>query len=160
MQEIAHHVLGNLAVRLDEEVADVAEDDPVPVVQFVERLVYLEGLAPLGAEVLPEREDAQEEDFGLGQLLAEFLNHGGHSFQDLPGRVVLVGDVVDANEDDRGFWFQSIEIAVVQAPEDMLGVVTADAEVEGMAGCVILILLKNPAPTFCAGGEPLVALSV
>jgi hypothetical protein len=56
---------------------------------------------------------------------------------DLAGRVVCVGDVVDADEKDGGFGFQAIEVAVVQAPEDMLGVVAADAEVEGMAGRVI-----------------------
>ena len=38
MQEIAHRVLGYPAVRLDEEVADVAEEVLVPQVRFSSRI--------------------------------------------------------------------------------------------------------------------------
>ncbi len=66
MQEIAHDVLGDLAVRLDEQVADVEKANPLGVVQLVQGLVDLEGLGALGTEVLAERENAEQQDFGVG----------------------------------------------------------------------------------------------
>ena len=74
MQEVAHHLLGDLAVGLDELIAEVEKANPLAVVQLVEGLVDLEGLGALGAEILAEGENAQQQDFGLGQLLAEFLD--------------------------------------------------------------------------------------
>ena len=72
VQEIAHHVLGDLAVGLDEEVADVEEANGVAVVELVQGLVDLECFGALSAEILAKGENAQEKDFGVGQPLAEF----------------------------------------------------------------------------------------
>ena len=103
MQEIAHHALGDPAIGLDEQIAEVEKAYPVAVVEFVEGLVDLEGLGALVAEILAEGENAQEQDFGSGQLLAELVDDGGDAFEDVAGVVVGVGDVVDADKDDRNF---------------------------------------------------------
>ena len=118
--------------------AEVEESNPLAVVQLVQGLVDLEGLGALGAEILAEGEYAEQQDFSLGQLLAELLDNRSHAFQSLPGRVLIAGDVVDADEDDGNFGFKAVEVAVVEAPEDVLGVIAADAQVEGVAGGVIL----------------------
>ncbi len=73
-----------------------------------------------------------------GQLFAQLLDDRSHAFQNLPRSVVLVGDIIHADEDDRDFGLKAVEVAVVEAPENVLGVVAADAEVEGVAGSVIL----------------------
>src|ERR1039458_3826790 len=132
VEEVAHHVSGDLAIGLDEPVAEVEEANPLAVVQLVQGLIDLEGLGALGAEILSEGEDAQEQNLGVGQLFAELLDDGGHAFQNISGRVVVIGDVVDADEDDGDFGLEPVHVAVVQAPEHVLGVVAADAQVQRM----------------------------
>ena len=46
--------------------AEVEEVNPVAIVELAKGLIDLRGLAALEAEILPEGEDAQEQDLGFG----------------------------------------------------------------------------------------------
>src|SRR5206468_1158135 len=75
------------------------------------------------------REDAQQEHLGGGQLLADGLDDPGVRPRDGGGRVGL--DVVGAEQEHDDLGGDAVELAVGDAPEDVLGAVAADAEVGG-----------------------------
>ena len=113
--------------------ADVEIGHVFAVVEFLDDLVDLGKFAALGGEILAAGEDAEEEDFGLGGAFLDFFDDGGDAFDDLAGGVVFAVGIVGADHDDGDFGFDAFEVSVLQAPEDVLGAVTTDAEVHGFA---------------------------
>ena len=72
------------------------------------------------------RENAKQQQLGLGQLFVDFLCDGNDTRGDRGGSVAgVVG--ADHQHDDLGL--DAVEFAVVDAPEHVLRLVTTDAEV-------------------------------
>ena len=132
MEIIGHDVAGDAALFGDEFVAEINPDDVLAVGVFLNDLVHLVDLAALWIDVFAAREDGDEENLGGGKFAAKFLNDGGDTFGDLFGGVVFAIGVVGPDHDDGGFWAETLEVAVIEAVEDMLGAVTTDAEIDGI----------------------------
>ena len=147
MQEVRHDGLGQRAVGLEELGADIEEEDLLVV-----RVALDDGvggfvlLAELVVLVGAAREDAEDQDLGVGALLLELREDRLDAFGGLFGaalvdsvidfllRTALVAGVVRADHEHDGLRLQAVEVAVVEAPEDVLGAVAADAEVGGLEG--------------------------
>ena len=66
------------------------------------------------------------------------IDNGGHAFEDVGFRVVVLVGIVRADHDHGHFRFQSVKLAVLETPEDVLRAIPADAQVEALASAVIL----------------------
>ena len=94
----------------------------------------------IGRRLLAPGENAEQQDLGLGQPLAQLMHDGGDSLGDLVGRAAAGVVGADHQHDDLGL--DALELAVLNPPEDVLGPVAADAEVGRLARAV------EPLPRF------------
>jgi hypothetical protein len=66
MKKIPHDLTRDPPIRLNEFVAEIEKKDASAVRDVAQRLVHLECFAALKVEILAERKNAEEEDFGFG----------------------------------------------------------------------------------------------
>ena len=146
VQEVGHDVAGDRAVVLEEALADVEILDRLAVVELGDLRVDRRQLVADRARLLAAGEDAQEEDLGLGELLAERLDDGGHAVGDRLGGVRA--GVVGADHQDDDLGVDPLDLAVLEPPEDVLGPVAADPEVGRLARGVEALpdLVVRPSP--------------
>jgi len=151
MEIVGHHGFGDRAVAFNQLGAEINVENVFAVVHFGEGLVDLEDFAALDAEGLAARENGQQDDFRAGLADADLAHDGGHALKDV-GLAVVLG-VVGADHHDGGFGLDAVELAVLKTPEDVLGVVAADAHVDGLAGAVELLpdIFAVPLPAFGDG---------
>jgi hypothetical protein len=133
MQIIGHDVLGNGAIALDQLRADVDVENILAVVEFGERLVDLENFSALGAERFTTRKNTEQNNFCVRLTRADLLDNGGDALKDFGLGIVLVVRIVGANHDDGDLGLDAVELALFKPPEDVLGAVAADAEVDDLA---------------------------
>src|SRR5688572_25512860 len=130
MEEVGHDVAGDAAFFVDEFMAKINPDDVLVVHDFLEDLVHLKDFAPLRIWIFTARENGEQENFRGGKFGAQFLDDGADAVSDLFGGVVFAVGIVRSDHQDGGFGAEAFEIPVIQAPEDMLGAVATDAEVD------------------------------
>ena len=106
------------------------------VVEAGERLVDLKNFATLRAEGFAARKNAKQQNLGVRLARTDLLHDGGDTFKDVRfGVVVLVG-VVRPDHDDGDLGLDLFKLAVFNPPEDVLGAVAVDAEVDDLAFAV------------------------
>lgn len=145
MQEVGHDALGQGAVGCEKLGADIEEEDLLVVSETLHDGVGgFVLLAELVFLVRAAREDGENQDLGVGALLLELGDDGLDAFGGLLGGTLidgagefllgatLVSGVVGTDHQDDGLGLESVEVAMLEAPEDVLGAVTADAEVGGL----------------------------
>ena len=89
--------------------------------------------------LLAAGEDAEEEDFCFGAALADEGDDFGDAFGCFLGVLPTVAGIVGADHDDGELGvFLILEVAVLETPDDVLGAVAGDAEVEGVFVGVVL----------------------
>jgi len=138
VQAVGHDPLGKRAVGSEKLVAEVEELHVLAVIElgqfFVDQLDAVHGffrlLLALGRPVRPPRKNSQQQDFGLRVGGFEFLDDGGVARDDLV--VGVAAEVVGADHHDEDLGLHAVELAIFQAPQDVLGAVAADAEVFGV----------------------------
>jgi hypothetical protein len=86
---------------------------------------------------LAARQDAEQQDLGLGELFAKRLDDRGDAVGDLHRRVGV--EVVGADHQDDDCGLDTLDCAVLEAPEKILGPIAADPEVRRVA-CAIVSL--------------------
>ena len=131
VEEVGHDFLGERAVGFEELSAEVEIVDFVAVVKLRDDCVH--GLVFVTARIVriacPAREDSEQKDFCLRRALVDgaddVANAGSHFF----GRVFLSAAVVGSDHENDGLGFDSIKLAVFDAPENVLRAVSADSEV-------------------------------
>jgi putative membrane-bound dehydrogenase-like protein len=138
MQVVWHDFARDAAILVNEPVAEINPKDILPVREFMDDLIYLQNLSALVVDVLAAREDRTEENFRLRQPGAKLLDDHAHTLGNLFGGVVFAVGIVRADHEDGGFWTEAVDIAVVETPEDVLGAIAADAEIDGVIFGVIL----------------------
>ena len=79
---------------------------------------------------LAAREDGEQQHLGRRRFGADRLDDGGDAVGDLLGGVAA--GVIGADHEDGDLGLDAVEFAVLDAPEDVLGAVAADAEVGGL----------------------------
>ncbi len=148
MEGIGHDVFGDGAVGLEEDVADIAVENAGVVGEVVEGLVDLEDFAALVVELFSAGEDSEKEDFGFGKFFLEAGDVGADAVEDLTGGMAVEAGIVGADHEDGDTGGEAVDVSVFESPEDALGPVAADADVEGFALAVELL------PDFGAGAFP------
>src|SRR5688572_18372398 len=148
MEVIRHDVAGNVAAVIDEFVAEIDPKDILAVREFADDLIHLQDFAALRIHIFTAREDGAKENFGFGQLGAEFLDDRANALGDLVGGIVFAVGIVGANHEDGSFRAEAVDVAVVEPPEHMLSAVTADPEIDRVVFREIL------SPDFLAGSLP------
>jgi len=88
---------------------------------------------------LTAREDRKEEHLGVRRALVDRGDDGLDAGGDLLGGVVGGTGVIGADHEHDGLGLNAFELAVLDAPEDVLGAVAADAEVGGLVLAELLV---------------------
>src|SRR5204862_1204060 len=74
------------------------------------------------------RKDAQHQNLDVRLLALQLLDNDRDAAGDLPGG--MIGNVIGADHDDRRLGIEAVQlVAVGNAPQDVAGLVAADAEV-------------------------------
>lgn len=152
VQEVGHDLFAEGAVCGQELRADVEVGHHFAVGELGDhrvRGVVLDALC-VGV-VRAAGEDPQEQDLRLGEPGPQLFDDGGDAVGDLFGRVRA--GVVGADHDDGELGLNAVDVAVVEPPEDVLGAVAADAEVDGVTRGVGLgpNLFSGPFPALGDG---------
>ena len=134
---VGHDAGGESAVVFQKAGADIEIEDVFTVIEFLDHLVDLGDFAALVVEVFSTREDSEEEDFHLGLAGAQFFNDGSDAIDDLRAGVRIFAGIISANHDDGGFGFHAVEVSMLEAIENRLGAVAANADVHRFAFAVI-----------------------
>lgn len=135
MNAVAHDFFGKRAVFFEEFVVGIEEGDDgifreLGLEEGVE-LLNLGAVGIVGAEAT--REDAHEDDFGAGGFFEQSFEDFVDGVGDLGGGVdggFAFGEIVGADVDDDDFGLEAVEFTVLEAPEDVLGAIPAEAEIE------------------------------
>ena len=128
MQEVVHHPLGERAVRLEEPVAEVEPEDVLSVGIALDDRVHLRvGHAARVVRLGAAREDRVKHDLRLGVLGADDTEDALHARGDVGGVAV---PVVRSDHHGEQLRLVALELAVLHAPDDVLGAVAAVAEVQ------------------------------
>ena len=94
--------------------------------------------APLGIARTAAREDAQHQNLDVGFWLLQFLDDGLDAAGDLLGG--MTASVVGADHDDRRLGLEVVQLmAFGNAPENVAGLVAADAEVHRLEGAEVFL---------------------
>jgi hypothetical protein len=113
-------------------------------------LVDLPDLGPVRMiGLLAPGKDPQEEHAGRGRPGVNLPDDGLDSFDRARRRLgVALADVVGADHEDHDLRADAVELAVLKAPENVLGPVPGDAEVGRLEGSEVLV------PDLAAGRPP------
>lgn len=131
MEPVGHDIEWDGAVGVEEGLVDVEVENGFSIRQRGEEGVdLLVELQELVAGAIGAGEDGKENDFGVWQLGAELIHDEANAVGRDLRRVLAVAGVVGADENNDGFRGDAIDLAVAQAPEDILGFVGAVAKVE------------------------------
>ena len=159
MHLVGHDDFGNRAVLVEEATRDIEVADVVAVIKSSEVGIYradflhvafpVIGIA-IGVYTWAAREGAEREHFGGGDFLVDeaddFLDTGA----DFSSRIAAA--VVGADKEDDDFGGDAIELALRDTPDDVLGLVAANAEVGGLIGAVIVFPdMRGISPGCCDG---------
>ncbi len=87
------------------------------------------------ARLLFTREDGKDQHFGVGQLRPQLCDDRGNAFRDFLRRIGF--EVVGANHEHGEFRGNAVDVSVIQAPEHVLGLVAAYAEIDGVTVAVV-----------------------
>jgi hypothetical protein len=140
VQVVGHDVLGQLAVVVEEGRGDVLVEDLLVIGVALDDLVDRDvQLAVRVVGGLAAGEDAEQEDLGLGAFLLDAVDDRLDARGGVLGLVLAMAGVVGADHDDDQVGRQSVEVAVIETPQHVLGAIAADAEVGGVARGVKLL---------------------
>ena len=133
--------------------AEVGPEHGLVIGDATQHLIDLSQLAPLGIEVLGAREDGHQQDLGSRKFRAELVHDGADAVHDLLRGVVFAVGIVGPDHHHGRLGLETREVAVVETPEDVLGAIATDAQVDGVALGVVLgpDLLALPFPTLRDG---------
>ena len=87
--------------------------------------------------VFTSGENSEQEDFCVRAVLVDFADDGFDTLGGFGGFLEFVSGVVSADHDDGNFGVGRGELPVVESPEDVLGAVAREADVECIARGVI-----------------------
>src|SRR5207245_270861 len=82
-------------------------------------------------------EDRQNQDLGGGKLGADVLNDRGHTGADLFGGIMAA--VVLTDHHDGEFRRDAVDVAVVEAPQDVFSAIPANAQIQRVAGGIVAV---------------------
>src|SRR5258706_2301316 len=133
MQRVGHDGFGNGTVALNQLRTEVEVKNVAAIVELGKRLIDLKDLATLRAEGLAAWENAEEQNLRVRLAGADLLHDGSDAFEDVGLAVVILVGIVGADHDNGDPGLDAIELALFKAPEDVLGAVAADAEVDDPA---------------------------
>ena len=119
------------AVLVKQDIPEARPEDPGPVFEVTDQRVDAGRLDAMGMVGRPAPgRHLHEHDAGPRRRALETEHHG----LDAPGNILgrVVGQVVRTDHEHHGLGIDSIERPVIDAPEQVLGTVSADAEARGM----------------------------
>ncbi len=133
VKKVRHDFLRNLDIRAEENMVDVQKRNHLSVVEFGDAIVdFMDGIHLRRSIAGPIAwKDSQQEDFGFGTFGAHFSNDLLHAFGNLIRRIVFA--VVGADHEDDDLGVDAVNFAVLDAPDDMLGAISADTEIGSVA---------------------------
>ena len=146
MQKVVAHRGGEPAVGVEHLVAPVAPDDVLTIRELHDLLV--DEIVPHSqnvALVFAPRRDGAEDDLGLRLLLLYAFQNFLDANYDVSGRLVIavLAGVVCADHKDYGLGLVPVEFAVLDAVENVLGLVAAVAEVQRIVGIAVEMLVPD-----------------
>ena len=131
---IVHHAVEQLAIPIRQFVVDVQIPDPLAVGKFGQIVVDLVDRRH-HRHVVVAREDARDDDGGVGSLCLHDVQDRLKAPGDIRDLVVIapggrgIADVIGAGEQDDDLRIDSVQLSIVEAPEDVLSGVGAPSEV-------------------------------
>lgn len=123
-----HVVLSDRAVFLEKFRSDIEVVDVLAIIQLGDDFVDLINLLPLWIGLFTAGENRKQQDLCLGQILAKLGNDSSDAFRDLLGAVAV--RVVRPDHHDGYLRLESVDVSVLKAPQDMLGPVATDPQIE------------------------------
>ena len=129
MEEVGHDLLGDGTVGEKEVIADVEVVNAFPIVQTGDNVVGLVDFIAvrIGTGLLTPGEHAEEQDLGLGLFFPKGADDGGDPFGDPCGGVGP--GIVGPDHEDNDARLDALNLALLDAPKDVLGAISTDAKV-------------------------------
>ena len=137
MQGIGHDFRRQVAVLLEKHITNVTIKHGLIIAKLTDslvdrRIVQAQRIQGLCAAW----KNAEQQDFGIGCFFVNDLNDSLNAGRYLAGVLLEVTCVVGADHDHGDLWRHVVELPVLQTPEDVLGSITTDPEIDSMTGCV------------------------
>ena len=153
MQVIGHQLARHGAVVVQKLVTEIGPKHRLVIGNATQRLIDLRQLAPLGTEVLRSWKNGHQQNLGTGKFRAELVHDSANPLHNLLRGVVFAVRIVGTDHHHGRLGLQTIEVAVVETPEDVLSAIAADAQIDGVAVGVVFgpSLLAFPFPSLGDG---------
>ncbi len=140
VQLVRHDLSTDRAVRFQKLIADFQVLDTIAVSVTLNHLVDGNVVQSLRIELIrAARENAMQNDFGVGQSCFQDFQDAANSLGDFAGVLIKVPRVVGTDHQYGNFRFDFAQVAMGQPPDHMLGSIATDTQIDGLAVSVVLV---------------------